>query len=109
MRLFRFNIPVDFVHKKALGPRTPPPGHGRSGQTALVVLIGSGAVFGAALTAASHSRLHRVTHMFVIFTVALIHNRVVWLRVLAGALVLALALRLMARFQNEESNVTFLV
>ena len=83
-----------------------------TGQTALVVLIGSSVVFGAASTIASHSRLRTVIHnallyaVFGIFTLAFAHNQVVLLRVLAAALILALALRLTARFKPVESNLT---
>src|SRR5262245_38170532 len=72
------------------------------GQTALVVLIGSSVVFGAASTIESHSRLRRMVHnlllyaVFGIFTLAFARNQVVSLRGLAAALILALALRLTA-------------
>jgi hypothetical protein len=82
------------------------------GQTALVVLIGSSVVFGAASTIASHSRLRTVIHnallyaVFAIFTLAFAHNPVASLRVLAAALILALALRLTACFKPAETNLT---
>jgi len=71
-------------------------------QNLLVVLIGSSFVFGATLTAASHSLRHKVLHnislyaVFVLFTLAFIHNRVPSLRLLAVALGVALVLRVSA-------------
>jgi len=82
------------------------------GQTALVVLIGSSVVFGAALTIESLSPLRRMIHnvllyaVFGIFTLAFAHNQVVLLRALAAALILALALRLTARLKAVETNST---
>lgn len=77
----------------------------RPGQTALIVIIGSSVVAGAALTVTAHSRLWVVIHnillylVFAIFTLAFIHNKVVGLRVLAAALIIALVLRLFAQFK----------
>ena len=75
------------------------------GRTLVVLLIGSGVVFGAALTASSHSRAGVVIHnislyaVFTLFTLAFTHNRVIALRFLAVALGLALVLRLTAIFK----------
>lgn len=75
------------------------------GQAALVILIGSGFVFGAALTGSSHSHAAALVHnvslyaVFTLFTLAFAHNRVVALRLLAVALGLALILRLAAIFK----------
>jgi len=71
-------------------------------QSLLVVLTGSSFVFGAILTGASDSLLHTVLHnislyrVFVLFTLAFIHNRVPSLRLLAVVVCLALLLRVRA-------------
>jgi hypothetical protein len=82
------------------------------GRAVLVLLIGSGVVFGAALTASSHSPLYRVIHklslyaVFALFTLAFAHNRVPGLRLLAVALGLALVLRLTAHFRSAQATAT---
>src|SRR5262249_52138672 len=82
------------------------------GKTVLVVIVGFSVVVGAALTSVAHSRIYRVMHtsllyaIFVIFTVAIARDQIVWLRPLASALVLALALRLTARFKHAKGNST---
>lgn len=82
------------------------------GQTAMVVLIGAIIVFGTALTMPSDSRVRTLTHnvllyaVFAIFTLAFAHNRVASLRVLAATLILALLLRLTARFKPAQPNLT---
>ncbi len=77
----------------------------RPGETALVVLIGSSIVVGATVTVTAQSLLWVVIHnvllnlAFAIFTLAFVHNKVVVLRLLAAALIIALALRLFAQFK----------
>jgi hypothetical protein len=71
----------------------------------IVLLIGAGVVFGAALTNSSHSRTGVAVHnislyaVFTLFTLAFAHNRIIALRFLAVALGLALILRLAAIFK----------
>jgi hypothetical protein len=82
------------------------------GRTVLVVLLGSSLVFGAALTAASHSLLRKVIHhmslyaVFALFVLALSRSRVFSLRLLEVALVPALVLRLIPGLPSAQTSAT---
>jgi hypothetical protein len=84
------------------------------GQTLAVLLIGSSIVVGAAVTSASRSRLQRTIHsillyaVFGIFTLAFTHNRVVRLRALAIALIVALVVRLTAHLKSTQHETATL-
>lgn len=78
-------------------------------RTLIVLLIGAGVVFGAALATLSHSRAAMVVQnvslyaVFMLFTLAFAHNRVIALRFLAVALGLALILRLNAILRKTKA------
>lgn len=80
------------------------------GQAVLVMLIGSSLVFGAALTAASHSPVPTLIHsitlysVFGIFALAFTRNRVPSLRLLAVVLALALVLRLTPHLKSAQTS-----
>ncbi|HEX6504989.1 MAG TPA: hypothetical protein VF011_17245 [Terriglobales bacterium] len=82
------------------------------GQSILVLLVGSGVVLGAALTASWKSPLYTAIHnislyaVFMLFTLAFARNRVPALRLLAVALGLALVLRLTALSKPAKATAT---